>query len=387
VARRHALDGVPVAWKDLFDMAGIVTTAASAVHAERAAAREDAPLLAAGSRAGLLTIGKTNLSEFAYSGLGLNPHFGTPVNRALDNGLRVPGGSSSGAAVAVAAGVVPIAIGTDTGGSVRIPAAFNGVVGYRASTSRYPRTGMTALSPTLDTCGPLARNVVDCIAFDAAVRGVAMPDLTGGLTGERFVVDPALLDRYSVGHDVAANLHGVVERLRDMGALVDERELHTLAEVHELIGKQGWLGALEAFELYRDLLDSPNALRIDQRVRIRLEASRAIPAGRRELLLAKRRDLIDAFRQELAGATLIAPTVPHVAPERAPLEADPELFARVNLRTLSLTMPGSFLDTPAVALPSGKGDSNLPTSVQLMRAQHDDDTLLRIAAAVERHAF
>jgi aspartyl-tRNA(Asn)/glutamyl-tRNA(Gln) amidotransferase subunit A len=383
------LDGVPVAWKDLFDVAGTVTTAASAVLAARAAARADAPLVASAARAGMICVGKTNLSEFAYSGLGLNPHFGTPVNRALDGGSRVPGGSSSGAAVAVAAGVVPLSIGTDTGGSVRVPAAFNGIVGYRASTARYPKDGMTPLSRTLDTSGPLARTVADCIAFDAVARGITTPAayLPTSLKAHRFVVDPSFSDRHSASEPVLANLRAVVERLRAAGAQVDSRHFATLDQLHELIRSHGWLGGLEAFDLYRDLLDSPDAERIDQRVRTRLEASRHVPAGRRAFLREQRLAMIAAFRDELADATLIAPTVLHVAPLRAPLEADPELFARVNLQTLSMTMPGSFLDTPAVAMPSGIDNDGLPTSVQLLRAQNDDDALLRIALSVEHHAF
>ncbi|WP_206995741.1 amidase [Trinickia mobilis] len=381
------LDGVPVAWKDLFDISGTVTTAGSIVYAGHAPAAADAPLVAAAARAGLIGIGKTNLSEFAYSGLGLNPHFGTPVNPFLDHGARVPGGSSSGAAIAVAAGVVPIAIGTDTGGSVRIPAAFNGVVGYRASTSRYPKSGMTALSKTLDTSGPLARSVADCMAFDAAVRGTTMAGSAANLKGQRFVVDPSLIERYAVSDAVVANLGRFVERLRDAGAVVDARRFATLEQVHDLIRTHGWLGGLEAFEVHHALLDSPDADRIDQRVRTRLERSRAVPAGHRDYLLARRLELIASFRHELAEATLIAPTVPHVAPERAPLEADPERFALVNLQTLALTMPGSFLDTPAVAMPSGTGEHGLPTSVQLMRAQNGDDALLDIAWSIERQTY
>ncbi|WP_144107359.1 amidase [Paraburkholderia sp. BCC1886] len=382
------LDGVPVAWKDLFDIAGTVTTAGSAVIAKHAVAHADARLVASAARAGMICIGKTNLSEFAYSGLGLNPHFGTPVNRALDGGSRVPGGSSSGAAVAVAAGVVPLAIGTDTGGSVRIPAAFNGIVGYRASTTRYPKDGSFPLSPTLDTIGPLARSVADCIAFDSAVRGNTLPApiMPASLKGQRFVIDPAFSERHAVSEPVLLHLRALVDRLREAGAQVEARRFPTLDRVHELIRTHGWFGGLEAFDLHRALLDSPEAAQIDQRVRTRLEASRTVPAERRAFLRAQRLEMIASFRNELADATLIAPTVPHVAPVRAPLEADPELFARINLQTLSMTMPGSFLDTPAVALPSRTDADGLPTSVQLMRAQNDDDALLRTALSVQHHA-
>jgi aspartyl-tRNA(Asn)/glutamyl-tRNA(Gln) amidotransferase subunit A len=381
------LDGVPIAWKDLFDVAGTVTTAASAVFAAVAHAHADAPLVRNASQAGMICLGKTNLAEFALSGLGLNPHFGTPVNRAIDGGSRVPGGSSSGSAVAVAAGIVPLAIGTDTAGSVRLPAAFNGIVGYRASTARYPKTGITPLSRTLDTSGPLARTVADCIAFDAVARGIMTPasDSPISLKRQRFVLDPSFSERHSASASVVANLHTLADRLREAGAQVDLRCLATLDQVHELILAQGWLGGLEAFDLYRDLLDSPDAERIDQRVRTRLEASRHVPVERRAYLRKERLAMIEAFRNELAGATLLAPTAPHVAPLLAPLEADPELFARVNVQTLSMTMPGSFLDTPAVAMPSGIDNLGLPTSVQLVRAQNDDDALLSIAMSVEHH--
>jgi aspartyl-tRNA(Asn)/glutamyl-tRNA(Gln) amidotransferase subunit A len=380
-----ALDGVPVAWKDLFDIAGTLTTAGSAVFAEHPPATRDTPLVAAGTRAGMVCIGKTGLSEFAFSGLGLNPHFGTAANLSLDGGRRVPGGSSSGAAVAVAAGIVPIAIGTDTGGSIRVPSAFNGLTGYRASGARYSRDGMVALSPTLDTCGPLAANVIDCIAFDAAVRAIQPPSPTdaAALTGARFIVDPDLFERYAVTPAVAENFERFVARLEQAGAVIERKPLAVLAAVRDLIRDQGWLGGLEAFAMHRALLDSPDAARIDPRVRVRLEANRAVPPDRRAQLLARRRELIETFANETAGATLVMPTTPHVAPVLAPLEADPDLFARVNLQTLAMTMLGSFLDTPAVAMPSGVDVDGLPTSAQLMRVQGDDKALLRIAAALE----
>ncbi|MDR8730889.1 2-amino-5-chloromuconic acid deaminase [Burkholderia pseudomultivorans] len=378
-----ALDGVPVAWKDLFDMAGTVTTAGAEAFRARAPAAHDAALVAAAERAGMVSIGKTNLSELAYSGLGLNPHFGTPTNPRLGRGTRVPGGSSSGAAIAVASDVVPISIGTDTAGSIRIPSAFNGLTGYRASTTRYTRDGVTPLSATLDTLGPLAHGVADCAAFDAAVRGAARPIDPASLRDHCFVVDPALLERYRVGTDVARNLRRFAERLAAAGARIVTRPLSTLADVHALIHAQGWLGALEAFDQYRGLLDSDDAQRLDPRVRTRLELARAVPAARLTELRAARTALIARFAAELGDATLLAPTVAHVAPPLAPLEADPTRFAEVNLQTLALTMPGSLLDTPAIAMPSGADAAGMPTGIQLMRAQGDDDRLLAVARAIE----
>jgi aspartyl-tRNA(Asn)/glutamyl-tRNA(Gln) amidotransferase subunit A len=379
-----ALDGVPVAWKDLFDVAGVITTAGSAVYATLPAASADAPLVAAAARAGMICIGKTGLSEFAYTGLGLNPHFGTAINPLLDGGRRVPGGSSAGAAVAVATGIVPLAIGTDTAGSIRVPSAFNGLTGYRASGARYSRDGMVGLSATLDTSGPLAIDVADCIAFDEAVRSVpSSASATAGVAAMRFIVDPTLFERYAVSPAVAENFDRFVSKLEQAGAVIERRALATLAAVREVILELGWLGGLEAFAVHHALLDSPDAVRIDPRVRTRLEANRAIPADRITQLLAERSRLIVDFARECAGATLLMPTVAHVAPLLAPLEADPELFARVNLQTLAMTMPGSFLDTPVIAMPTGVDSDGLPTSVQIARSQGEDDALLEIARAVE----
>lgn len=384
-----ALDGVPIAWKDLFDVAGTVSTAGSALFRGRPPATADAPLVAAGARAGFVCIGKTNLSEFAYSGLGLNPHFGTPFNSAFDatvegGGHRVPGGSSSGAAIAVAAGVVPIAVGTDTAGSIRIPAALNGVVGYRASSARYPQQGMIGLSKSADTCGPLARSVADCAAFDAVVRGRELPRALAGLRGQPFVVPLGWESRFAVTNDVGDNFMRFVARLSKAGARIQQVRVRAFDAACDLIATRGWFGSLEAFEAYRNVLDSDDAKRIDQRVRTRLELSRDVPASRLAELLAERGRLLGEFGAEIDGATLLLPTVPHVAPECAPLEADPQRFAAVNAATLSMTMPGSFLDTPAFAMPTGADPAGLPTSVQLMRAQNDDDALIALALAVEQ---
>lgn len=166
------LDGVPIAWKDLIDMKGETTTAASDIYRNAEPACDDAPIVAHAKAAGMVSLGKVNLTEFAYSGLGLNPHFGTPLNPNDPETPRSPGGSSSGSGVAVALGLAPIAIGTDTGGSVRIPAAFNGVVGYKPSERRIDSTGVFALSRTLDTVGPLAQTVEDCVLTELVLRGV-----------------------------------------------------------------------------------------------------------------------------------------------------------------------------------------------------------------------
>ncbi len=175
------LDGVPMSWKDLFDSAGVATTAASTLFADRVP-EADAALLARASRAGMVCLGKTNLTEFAFSGLGINPHFGTPANAYDAEVARVPGGSSSGAAVSVARGLAPAAIGSDTGGSVRIPAAWNGLVGLKTTAGLLPMAGVIPLAASLDTAGPLTRDVADANAVLAVLAARAPADRVASST-------------------------------------------------------------------------------------------------------------------------------------------------------------------------------------------------------------
>jgi aspartyl-tRNA(Asn)/glutamyl-tRNA(Gln) amidotransferase subunit A len=378
-------DGVPLAWKDLFDVAGSVTTAAAEVRRDAPPAFLDAHCVGCLSRAGMVSVGKTNLSEFAYSGLGLNPHFGTPINPHSDAQPRIPGGSSAGSAVAVATGIVPIAMGTDTAGSIRIPAAFNGLVGFRSSSRRYSRDGVFPLAHSLDSLGPLTRSVRDAWLIDELLHGhdprQAPP--VRSLAGQRFRVDSALLDDPRVEPAVRGNLMQAIERLRDAGALLDLQPLASLQATLQLIQDHGWLGAAEAFALHQPLLDSAEAQRLDPRVRRRLEAARQMPASQLLKLYEARLLLQQRVQDELDGALLITPTVAHVAPPLAPLEHNDELFAQTNLATLRLTMPGSFLDMPGVALPSGRDAHGLPTGLLLSLPQGEDARALRAALSVE----
>lgn len=372
------LDGVPLAWKDLFDVAGSITTAGAAYRRNAPAALLDAPSVGLLCRAGMVSVGKTNLSELAYSGLGLNPHFGTPFNPHSSDQARIPGGSSSGSAVAVAAGIVPIAMGTDTAGSIRIPAALNGLVGYRSSSRRYSRDAVFPLSRTLDSLGPLTRSVRDALAIDDLLHGRRQVHTPRSLKGQRFVlahqdVEPAVRD----------NLLRAVEQLRAAGALIEERECPTFQATLALIRDHGWLGSFEAFALHEALLDSPDADHLDPRVRRRLEAARALPASQLLYLIEARRRLQQQLLDDLDGALLITPTVAHVAPPLAPLEADDDLFVKTNLATLRLTMPGSFLDMPGVNLPSGRDAQGLPTGLLLSAPTGEDARLLRAALSVE----
>ncbi|MBD8095961.1 amidase [Pseudomonas fluorescens] len=375
-------DGVPLAWKDLFDVAGSITTAGAAYRRHAPVTLLDAPTVGRLCRAGMVSVGKTNLSELAYSGLGLNPHFGTPHNPHGNDQPRIPGGSSSGSAVAVAAGIVPIAMGTDTAGSIRIPSAFNGLVGYRSSSRRYSRDGVFPLAHSLDSLGPISRSVRDALAVDDLLHGrshtQSQTSIARSLKGQRFV-----LAQQDVEPAVGNNLLRAVAQLKAHGALVEARECPAFQATLELIKDHGWLGAFEAFALHQALLDSPDADQLDPRVRRRLEAARSLPASQLIHLTDSRRRLQQQLIEDLDGAVLITPTVAHVAPPLAALEADDDLFVQTNLATLRLTMPGSLLDMPGVTLPSGCDAQGLPTGLLLSVPTGEDARLLRAALCVE----
>lgn len=383
------LDGVPVAWKDLIDVAGVPTTAASALRRDAPPARADAPVVALLAAAGMVCVGKTNLSELAYSGLGLNPHFGTPPNpRAPD---RIPGGSSSGSAVAVAAGVVPCAIGTDTSGSIRVPAAFCGLVGFKPTAARVDRAGIQPLAPSLDSVGPLTTTVADAVALDALLRAAAVPgEVVAGAAAPprldmpplRLVVpDGDLVD--GVEPAVASAFSAALAALSDAGAAIERRPLPALAAARALHDEHGSLVAHEAWRVHRELLDSPDAERLDRRVLRRLRDGRALPPEGYEALLRERPRLQAQLAAELDGALAAWPAVPHAAPELEPLERDDELFARVNLVTLRNTMPGSYLDMPGVSLPIGADPAGLPLALLLSGPTGSDDRVLAAALAAE----
>ena len=226
----------------------------------------DAPIVANLATAGMVALGKTNLSEFAFSALGLNPHFGTPRNPRDPATPRVAGGSSSGAAVAVAGGLSPCAIGSDTGGSIRAPASFCGIVGFKTSEGRIDKHGVFPLSPTLDTIGPMARTVEDCVLIDMALRGKSSSSVRPiNLSGVEFVVpDKSGID--DVQPDVAANLETTMKRLAEAGAKVTSRRIPQIGAMRALSSEYGSFVAIEAYAEHRAIFESADAKRMDRRV-------------------------------------------------------------------------------------------------------------------------
>jgi aspartyl-tRNA(Asn)/glutamyl-tRNA(Gln) amidotransferase subunit A len=376
-------DGVPMAWKDLFDLRGSVTTAGSAVLQGSAPATADAALVNAAMRAGMISVGAVNMTEFAYSGIGLNPHYGTPRNPRDPLVARSPGGSSSGSGAVVAAGIVPVSFGTDTGGSIRIPASFNGVVGYKTSVGHYPMEGVFPLSRTLDTLGPLAQTVADCVLTDAALRGLRAPVAEAApLTALDFVIpDTHMLDDLSPAVD--ANFEAAVQRLTAAGARVRPIALPELREVAELMGRYGTLTSAEAMDVHHERLSGPEADRIDPRVVRRIRMADGMTAVALIRLQRGRRKWIARINARLGNAILICPTTPTVAMPIAPLEADVEVFFHHNSRTLRNTAIGNFLDWCGLSIPSGQDSDGMPTGFMLCAAHGHDRAVLSAGLAIE----
>ncbi len=376
------LDGVPVAWKDLVDMAGERTTAGSALFAAAPPKEKDAPIVANLAAAGMVALGKTNLSEFAFSALGLNPHFGTPRNPRDPATPRVAGGSSSGAAVAVAGGLAPCAIGSDTGGSIRAPASFCGIVGFKTSEGRIDKSGVFPLSRTLDTIGPLAHTVEDCVLIDMALRGQKATSVRAlDLNGVELVVpDKTGIDDAEPA--VAANLESAMKRLAAAGAKVTSRPIPQIGAMRALSAQFGSLVAIEAYAEHRAILESADAERMDRRVVKRALGGRV---GEQDAvdLQRGREKLIAALADELKGALLVLPATPMTAPAIAPLERDDELFRVTNLRAIYYTFLGNLFRMCGLALPSGTDAAGLPTGVQFLAPAGEDERLLSIGLSIE----
>ena len=378
------LDGIPIAWKDLFDLEGLVTTAGSKVLARSPAAKADASVVANLKASGMVAVGRTNMSEFAFSGLGINPHYGTPENPNSTDVPRIPGGSSSGAGVAVAAGLVPVAMGTDTGGSIRIPAAFNGIVGYKATRGRYPMQGVFPLSKSLDSLGPLCRTVQDAVWIDAAMRGLTSSEIQrGSLAGVSLVV-PETIFFDGAEEGVVSAFEAALGRLSAAGAKIRRQPFPLFTELFDLMAKHGPLVTAEAFALHRDRILGPDAAEMDHRVvsRTRLGEKTSM-SSYIEIINARERMIADMAQAIASDEILVSPTLPHVAMPIAPLAADDDLFVKTNGKTLRNTLIGNFLDWCGVSIPCGTGDAGMPVGLLLSGLPNTDEQLLSVALAAE----
>src|SRR5580698_2412522 len=372
------LDGTIVSIKDLFDVAGEPTRAGSKILAEEAApAKADAMIVQRLRAAGAIIVAKTNMTEFAFSGIGANPHFGTPGNPR--DRTRVPGGSSAGAPVAVADGMCEIAIGTDTGGSVRIPAALCGLVGFKPSRQRVPTDGAFPLSTTLDSVGPIGRTVADCAVADAVMAGEDIVPLDPlAVAGLRFGVAEGLpLDR--LDDTVTAAFNAALAPLDDAGVRVS-RETLPLFDDMSAVNAKGGISPYEAGIIHRDRM-TRRAGDIDPNVRVRIERGMAIPKADYDFMMHERGRLVRAMDARLATLdALIMPTTSIVAPTIAEV-ADTNVFAARNAATLRNTSIINFFDLCAISLPI---PAPLPVGLMLAARNGRDQRLLRIAAAAEK---
>lgn len=373
--------GIPVSVKDLFDVAGQVTRAGSELLSGTRPAQRDAESVARLRAAGFVIVGRTNMTEFAYSGLGLNPHHGTPANAWDRAARRIPGGSSSGAAISVTDGMAAAGLGTDTGGSCRIPAALNGIAGFKPTAASVPQAGCFPLSESLDSIGSLAPSVACCAALHGVLSGsqLRLPAGARSVRGLRLgLPQTVVLD--GLDADVQQAFERALGRLSAAGAAIVELPLTEFAEVAQ-INQHGGLIAAEAYALHQPLLQQGGA-RYDPRVKVRIEKGAAQSAALYLQTRARRRDWIARVRARIAGIDfLVFPTVPTIAPTIASL-ADEDLYGRVNLAMLRNPSFGNFLDGCSVSLPCQQaGDA--PVGLMLTGRNGQDESLLLAAQAVE----
>jgi aspartyl-tRNA(Asn)/glutamyl-tRNA(Gln) amidotransferase subunit A len=372
------LAGLPVSIKDLFDVAGETTLAGSKALDDMPPAQRDAPIVARLRAAGAVLIGRTNMTEFAFSGVGINPHYGTPGNPA--DRRCIPGGSSSGAAVSVADGGAVVAIGTDTGGSVRIPAALCGLVGLKPTQKRISRAGATPLSTTLDSIGPLSNSVACCAIADAVMAGeepaappaFAVEGLRLGVP-QSFVLD-------DLAPEVAAAFADACTALSRAGARVVDLPLAELGE-YRAINIRGGFAPIEAYAWHRPLL-ARRASDYDPRVRSRIERGGGMTAVEYIELCAARADLIARVAARSTDFdALLMPTVAITAPPIAAFARDEDYF-RLNALILRNPSLVNFLDRCAVTLPIEPPDT-MPIGLMVVGEHGGDRRLLAVARGIE----
>lgn len=373
--------GIPIAIKDLADIQGQVTAAGSKVLSDASPACADAPVVARLRAAGLILIGRANMTEFAYSGLGINPHYGTPLSPWDRASKRVPGGSSSGSGVAVADGMALGALGTDTGGSCRIPAAFNGVVGYKPTARRVPTDSVVPLSTSLDSIGPLAPTVTCCHVLDAimSARHSGGP-LDATLDGMRLLVPETVVLEKLDAH-VAADFEAALAKLSQAGA----RITRTLFKPFDLIPAtldKGGLSASESFHWHKDLI-ARRQNGYDQRVLARIMKGAEQSAADYIELLTQRQRAITAYEAAMVGFdAILSPTIPIVAPRIADCDAVAD-YNRNNMLVLRNTLMINVLDGCSLALPMHQRGAP-PTSLMISGPALSDHRIMQVAAAAER---
>src|SRR5882757_2047859 len=373
--------GIPVSIKDLFDIKGQVTRAGSrALEEDCTPADADAPVVARLRRAGFIVIGRTNMTEFAYSGIGINPHYGTPKSTWNRSVGHVPGGSSSGAAVSVADGMAHGALGTDTGGSCRIPAAFNGIVGFKPTQRRVPLDGGVPLSSTLDSFGPLARTAQCCAVLDAVLANETfVPLQPRPIKGMRLAV-PTTVALDELDDEVSRTFERALETLSRQGALIERIEVPEFLDVGVMNSKGGFAAA-ESYAWHRYLIAGSGDV-YDPRVSSRILRGESISAADYIDLLNARKSLIARTEKRLAPYdAVIMPTTANTPPRIADL-ADDKAFTKANLLSLRNCTLINMIDGCGISLPAHR-EGEVPVGLILAAAGGADRRIFELAAGME----
>lgn len=370
------LAGLPVSVKDLLDVAGETTMAGSVVLEGQPAAANDATVVARLRAAGAAIIGKTNMTEFGFSGVGINPHYGTPAN-PLDPS-RITGGSSSGAAASVGAGICVAALGSDTGGSVRIPAALCGLVGFKPTMRRVPTTGALPLAPVLDSIGPIARSVADCLLIDSLIADhpLAVDELS--MSGLKFAV-PEDLVMEDIDDTVARAFTATLSKLSAAGATLVEVPMKMFGEARDI----NRFPQIESWRWHHKLL-ATHADQYDSLVATRIRAGKKYTEQDFQQLLTARADWISRVEQAMTGFdAMLMPTVPIVAPRTEALLASEETFFNVNRQLLRNPSLINLLDGCALSVPCHRA-GDLPVGLMIGAPAMADTKVFSIGLAIER---
>ena len=374
------LTGIQVSVKDLFDVQGQVTSAGSKVLKDTPPASADCPAVARLRAAGAVLTGRTNMVEFAFSGVGINPHYGTPVNPADVKIERIPGGSSSGAAVSVATGAALVGLGSDTGGSIRIPAALCGIVGFKSTARLVPTTGALPLSTSLDTVCALTRSVRDAVTVHEVIAARSVSLAGKPLANRRFALARTLMQD-GLDSTVARAFDRTLMLMRSAGAHIEEIDLTEISELAS-INATGGLSAFESYAWHRALIAQHQA-DYDPRVALRILRGASMTSKDYVDLVAARADWISRMEIRLQGFdAVLSPTVPMVAPPIASMLDDDAEFFRVNGLLLRNTAVVNMLDGCGISLPCHRA-AELPVGLMLWHAALHDDTVLDAALQVE----
>ncbi len=378
----HPLAGIPISIKDLFDVAGEITLSGSIVRRKSIPAKYDAHIVSKLRAAGAILIGRTNMTEFAFSGLGINPHYGTPLNPWDRKMGRIPGGSSSGAAISVTDNMAAAAIGTDTGGSVRIPSALCGLTGFKPTAVRVSKEGAFPLSTTLDSIGPLANSVSCCSILDQTMRGAAVNALLDKPVDSLTLAIPQTIVLDDMDRTVAEKFENIVKSLSESGVHIVEHPCSIFSQI-PLANSKGGFAAVEAFHTLRDLLEKDES-NFDPRVAVRVRRGA-------EMLGVEYLELLDAtvkIRKEADEITrhydgLLMPTVPTIAPILDHLEKSDTAYHETNLLMLRNCSFGNFLDRCAISLPIHQ-PGEAPVGMMVMGNTGEDEKLLEVANCIEK---